>query len=98
MTDTSVSLVWQSPTEGTNATDYVVYYKKVDQTSMHETVMKYDNVSIMNFGISVRMTFHCEWQYMACIRISANQHHGHILHFDEFDALLHVQNLRCVKK
>jgi hypothetical protein len=47
ITDTEVTLTWEAPSEGKNiTTDYVVHYKKVDNTSMHETVLKLDNVSL----------------------------------------------------
>uniref|UniRef100_A0A0K8SXU6 Ig-like and fibronectin type-III domain-containing protein C25G4.10 n=1 Tax=Lygus hesperus TaxID=30085 RepID=A0A0K8SXU6_LYGHE len=43
VTDSSVTLIWQGPTEGANATDYVVHYKKVDKTSIAENIIKLDN-------------------------------------------------------
>ncbi|XP_046473967.1 Ig-like and fibronectin type-III domain-containing protein 2 isoform X1 [Neodiprion pinetum] len=43
ITDSSVKLDWEPPTDGSNVTDYIVYYQKVDNTSMHETVSKLDH-------------------------------------------------------
>lgn len=43
ITDSSVKLDWEPPTDGSNITDYVVYYQQVDNTSMHETVSKLDH-------------------------------------------------------
>uniref|UniRef100_T1HB70 Uncharacterized protein n=1 Tax=Rhodnius prolixus TaxID=13249 RepID=T1HB70_RHOPR len=43
VTDSEVYLAWEPPTEGANATDYVIHFKKVDNTSMHETILKLDN-------------------------------------------------------
>ncbi|XP_014259678.1 Ig-like and fibronectin type-III domain-containing protein 1 isoform X2 [Cimex lectularius] len=37
VTDSSVTLTWEPPSKGANATGYVINYKKVDKTSMHET-------------------------------------------------------------
>jgi hypothetical protein len=45
VTNTSVTLQWEPPTDGSNVTDYVVHYKKLDNTSMHETVQKLSQVS-----------------------------------------------------
>ncbi|KAB0793035.1 hypothetical protein PPYR_12655 [Photinus pyralis] len=42
-TDDSISLEWESPDDGSNVTDYVLYYQKVENTSMHETILKLDN-------------------------------------------------------
>ncbi|KAJ3623708.1 hypothetical protein MTP99_017378 [Tenebrio molitor] len=39
----SVLLEWEPSSEGVNVTDYVVHYQKVDNTSMHETLLKLDN-------------------------------------------------------
>lgn len=43
----SVLLEWEPPGEGVNVSDYVVHYQKVDNTSMHETLLKLDHVSTM---------------------------------------------------
>ncbi|XP_069682867.1 Ig-like and fibronectin type-III domain-containing protein 1 isoform X2 [Periplaneta americana] len=40
VTDSSVSLQWEAPSDGSNVTDYVVHYQKLDNTSMHETLPK----------------------------------------------------------
>ncbi|KAL1122201.1 hypothetical protein AAG570_003606, partial [Ranatra chinensis] len=40
VTDTEVTLTWEPPSEGNNVTDYVIHYKKVDNTSVHETMLK----------------------------------------------------------
>lgn len=45
ITNSSIKLDWEAPKNGTNVTDYVVYYQKVDNTSMYETVSKLDHVS-----------------------------------------------------
>lgn len=45
VTDNAVTLKWEPPTDGSNITDYVVHYQKVDNTSIHETLLKLDNVS-----------------------------------------------------
>lgn len=45
----SVLLEWEPSSEGVNVTDYVVHYQKVDNTSMHETLLKLDNVSSTRF-------------------------------------------------
>ncbi|XP_050297664.1 Ig-like and fibronectin type-III domain-containing protein 1 [Anthonomus grandis grandis] len=39
---TSINLEWSPPEEGPNVTDYVIHYQKVDNTSMHETLLKLD--------------------------------------------------------
>lgn len=46
VTDSEVTLSWEPPTDGSNVTDYVIHYNKVDNTSMHETLLKLDNVRI----------------------------------------------------
>lgn len=43
--DQTISLVWEAPSDGSNVTDYVIHYQKMDNSSMHETLMKLDNVS-----------------------------------------------------
>lgn len=43
----TIMLEWEPPVEGTNVTDYVIHYQKVDNTSMHETLLKLDNVSTL---------------------------------------------------
>jgi hypothetical protein len=45
VTNTSVTLQWEAPTDGSNVTDYVVHYQQLDNTSMHETVQKLKHVS-----------------------------------------------------
>lgn len=49
ITDTEITLTWKPPTEGANVTDYLINYKKVDNTSIHETILKLDNVRL--FGL-----------------------------------------------
>lgn len=46
VTDSEVELTWEPPTGGANVTDYVIHYKKVDNTSVHETVLKLDNQTV----------------------------------------------------
>lgn len=41
----SVTLQWEPPADGSNVTDYVIHYQKLDNTSMHETVQKLSHVS-----------------------------------------------------
>ncbi|XP_044737933.1 Ig-like and fibronectin type-III domain-containing protein 1 isoform X2 [Chrysoperla carnea] len=41
-TDSSVTIEWTSPNDGSNVTNYVVHFQKVDNTSMHETLPKLD--------------------------------------------------------
>ncbi|XP_046405305.1 Ig-like and fibronectin type-III domain-containing protein 1 isoform X1 [Ischnura elegans] len=43
VTNSSVLLVWEPPQDGSNVTDYVIHYRKMDNTSMHEVVLKLDN-------------------------------------------------------
>ena len=45
VTNTSVTLQWEAPTDSSNVTDYVVNYQQLDNTSMHETVQKLRHVS-----------------------------------------------------
>jgi hypothetical protein len=45
VTNTSVTLQWEAPTDGSNVTDYEVHYQQLDNTSMHETVQKLRHVS-----------------------------------------------------
>jgi hypothetical protein len=45
VTNTSASLQWEAPTDGSNVTDYMVHYQQLDNTSMHETVQKLRHVS-----------------------------------------------------
>lgn len=40
--DSKVGIEWEGPNDGSNVTDYVVHYQKVDNTSMHETLLKLD--------------------------------------------------------
>lgn len=47
--DNSISIQWEAPSDGSNVTEYIVNYQKVDNTSMHETIMKLENVSCINF-------------------------------------------------
>lgn len=46
VSDSEVLLSWEPPTDHSNVTDYVIHYNKVDNTSMHETLLKLDNVSL----------------------------------------------------
>ncbi|KAG8329292.1 hypothetical protein J6590_089898, partial [Homalodisca vitripennis] len=43
VTDSEVVLSWEPPNDHSNVTDYVIHYNKVDNTSMHETLLKLDN-------------------------------------------------------
>jgi hypothetical protein len=45
VTNASVTLQWEAPTDGSNVTDYEVHYQQLDNTSMHETVQKLRHVS-----------------------------------------------------
>jgi hypothetical protein len=45
VTDSEVTLSWEPPNDNSNVTDYVIHYNRVDNTSMHETLLKLDNVS-----------------------------------------------------
>ncbi|XP_019771440.1 Ig-like and fibronectin type-III domain-containing protein 2 isoform X3 [Dendroctonus ponderosae] len=38
----SIILEWSPPEEGPNVTDYVIHYQKVDNNTMHETLIKLD--------------------------------------------------------
>lgn len=51
--DQSVALEWKGPDDGSNVTDYVIHYQKVDNMSMHETLLKLDKV-INNYATDVR--------------------------------------------
>lgn len=44
--DETIGLEWEPPNDGSNVTDYVIHYQKVNNMSMHETLLKLDNVSI----------------------------------------------------
>lgn len=46
VSDSEVLLSWEPPSDHSNVTDYVIHYNKVDNTSMHETLLKLDNVSV----------------------------------------------------
>lgn len=46
VSDSEVLLSWEPPSDHSNVTDYVIHYNKVDNTSMHETLLKLDNVSL----------------------------------------------------
>jgi hypothetical protein len=48
VTNSSVTLQWEAPTDESNVTDYVVNYQQLDNTSMHETVQKLRHVSTDN--------------------------------------------------
>ncbi|KAJ8939828.1 hypothetical protein NQ318_013047 [Aromia moschata] len=39
----SILLEWSPPENSSTVTDYVIHYQKVDNTSMHETLLKLDN-------------------------------------------------------
>ncbi|CAH0563601.1 unnamed protein product [Brassicogethes aeneus] len=39
----TIMLEWEPPADNSNVTDYVINYQKVDNTSMHETLLKLDN-------------------------------------------------------
>lgn len=45
VTNSSVTLQWEAPVDGSNVTDYVVHYQKLDNTSVHETVQNLSQVS-----------------------------------------------------
>lgn len=45
VSNSSVTLKWEPPADSSNVTDYVIHYQKVDNTSIHETLLKLDNVS-----------------------------------------------------
>lgn len=47
ITDSEVDLTWEPPTDGANVTDYVIHYTQ-DNTSIHEALLKPDNVSTTN--------------------------------------------------
>lgn len=64
ITDSSLELDWESPSDGSNVTDYVVYYQKVDNTSMHETVSKLEHVSWSN-----QADGHCMYRCFALISV-----------------------------
>ncbi|KAG8229762.1 hypothetical protein J437_LFUL007060 [Ladona fulva] len=48
VSDNSVTLFWEPPQDGSNVTDYVVHYQKMDNTSMHEILLKLDRQLIVN--------------------------------------------------
>nr|CAD7440282.1 unnamed protein product [Timema bartmani] len=52
VTNTSVTLQWEPPTDS-NASDYVIHYKKVDNITMHETVLAIDSTQNATSTISV---------------------------------------------
>ncbi|XP_025837036.1 Ig-like and fibronectin type-III domain-containing protein 1 [Agrilus planipennis] len=41
--DDVIELEWEGPNDGSNVTDYVVHYRKTDNTSLHETPLKLEN-------------------------------------------------------
>lgn len=48
VTNTSITLQWEAPTDGSNVTDYEVHYQQLDNTSMHETIQKLRHQLIVN--------------------------------------------------
>nr|CAD7400362.1 unnamed protein product [Timema poppensis] len=52
VTNTSVTLQWEPPSDS-NASDYVIHYKKVDNITMHETVLAIDSTQNATSTISV---------------------------------------------
>lgn len=44
LTDSSVSLVWDGPEDGSNVTGYVVHYQKINNSTVHENTIKLDQV------------------------------------------------------
>lgn len=80
VTDSEVTLSWEPPSDNGNVTDYVIHYNKVDNTSMHETLLKLDNVS--NFENVLNTVFHvgCSFQIYSSI-IRSRIYFGTILCF-----------------
>ncbi|XP_045478484.1 Ig-like and fibronectin type-III domain-containing protein 2 [Harmonia axyridis] len=60
----SVLLEWEPPQDGSNITSYIVNYQKVDNTSMHETLLKLDQQVEVNSttatltGLEKKGTYH----------------------------------------
>lgn len=43
ITDSEVELTWEPPSGGANVSDYIIHYSAVDNTSIHETLLKLEN-------------------------------------------------------
>ncbi|KAL3272723.1 hypothetical protein HHI36_014185 [Cryptolaemus montrouzieri] len=46
--DHSVLLEWEPPTDGSNATSFLVHYQKMDNSTMHESLLKLDKQMEVN--------------------------------------------------
>jgi len=44
LTNSTVSLVWNPPSDNSNVTSYMVHYQKVNNVTVHENTIKLDQV------------------------------------------------------
>lgn len=49
LTNNTVSLVWNPPTDNITITNYVVHYQKVNNVTVHENTIKLDQVYYIVF-------------------------------------------------
>ncbi|XP_023310369.1 Ig-like and fibronectin type-III domain-containing protein 1 isoform X2 [Anoplophora glabripennis] len=70
----SILLEWNPPENSTNVTDYVIHYQKVDNTSMHETLLKLDNQ--MNITSTTATITGLEENHMYHIFVVARNEYG----------------------
>lgn len=71
--DTSIELQWEAPVEGNNVTGYVIHYRKVDNTSMHETLPKLDNEKHVNETFTILSDLEPRETYQLFV-VSQNEH------------------------
>ncbi|XP_018897907.2 Ig-like and fibronectin type-III domain-containing protein 1 isoform X1 [Bemisia tabaci] len=73
ITNSSVTLQWEVPIEGSNYTDFVVHCQRVDNTSTYETVLKLERqISTTNTSIEIKSLE--KGQLYNIFVISRNQH------------------------
>lgn len=73
VTGNSIILEWEPPTDGSNYTDFIVHYQKVDNTSLHETVLKLDN-QVNTTNTTLTLTNLEEGRLYKIFVVSHNEH------------------------
>ncbi|CAG9812897.1 unnamed protein product [Phaedon cochleariae] len=69
----TIMLEWNPPENSTDVDEYIVHYQKVDNTSMHETVLKLDN-QLNTTSTTATITDLSENQLYHIFVVSSNEH------------------------
>ncbi|KAG5899208.1 hypothetical protein JTB14_034466 [Gonioctena quinquepunctata] len=81
----SIMLEWSPPVNSTNVTGYVVHYQKVDNTSMHETILKLEK-QLNTTNTSAIITSLEENQMYQFFVVATNDHGNFATIFDYNDS------------